>query len=129
MRGILARLGLAARLGLDVGPSLVEQAAREKNRVVVLTGPTGVGKSSLALKLCRELDGEIVSSDSVQLYEGLDIGSNKPDQETRRATRHHLVDVALASDPWSSGRWLRAAMDAIDDCLERGKVPVVVGAR
>ncbi len=57
------------------------------------TGPTAVGKSSLALTLCRELQGEIISVDSVQVYRRLDIGSNKPSREERAAVRHHLLDV------------------------------------
>ena len=96
-------------------------------KVLVVAGPTAMGKSQVALKVCEDLNGEIVSADSVQLYKGLDIGSNKPDLATRRLRRHHIVDVAEAVDPWSAGRWLRAARTAIRDCTERGKVPVVVG--
>mmetsp|Transcript_904 Transcript_904/g.3071 ORF Transcript_904/g.3071 Transcript_904/m.3071 type:complete len:474 (+) Transcript_904:395-1816(+) len=96
-------------------------------KVVVVAGPTAIGKSSLALSLCEALGGEIVSADSVQLYRGLDVGSNKPDLRTRRLARHHLVDVAEPEDIWSAGRWLRAASSAVDDCARRGRVPVVVG--
>lgn len=73
------------------------------------------------------LRGEVVSADSVQLYKGLDIGSNKPDETMRAIVSHHLVDVADASDPWTAGRWSRAAMEAIDDCHARKRTPVVVG--
>ncbi|KAJ8601787.1 hypothetical protein CTAYLR_007875 [Chrysophaeum taylorii] len=96
-------------------------------RVLVLAGPTAVGKSSLAIRLCGEVSGEIVSADSVQLYRGLDVGSNKPNAATRRAVAHHLVDVGEADDPWTAGRWSRAALAAIDDCGRRHMTPVVVG--
>lgn len=68
-----------------------------KPRVIVVTGPTAVGKSSLALQLCRDLRGEIISVDSVQVYRRLDIGSNKPTPEERAAVPHHLLDVLDAN--------------------------------
>eukprot|EP00633_Aureoumbra_lagunensis_P004629 CAMPEP_0197309114 /NCGR_PEP_ID=MMETSP0891-20130614/7676_1 /TAXON_ID=44058 ORGANISM="Aureoumbra lagunensis, Strain CCMP1510" /NCGR_SAMPLE_ID=MMETSP0891 /ASSEMBLY_ACC=CAM_ASM_000534 /LENGTH=424 /DNA_ID=CAMNT_0042794001 /DNA_START=225 /DNA_END=1499 /DNA_ORIENTATION=+ len=79
------------------------------------------------MRLCRELDGEIVSADSVQLYRGLDLGSNKPDADALKAIPHHLIDVGMGNDPWSAGRWLHAAEEAIDDITSRGKAPIVVG--
>lgn len=69
----------------------------DKPRVIVVTGPTAVGKSSLALQLCRELRGEIISVDSVQVYRCLDIGSNKPTPAERAAVPHHLLDVLEAN--------------------------------
>ena len=65
-------------------------------RVLVVAGPTAVGKSSAALRLCEARDGELVSADSVQLYRGLDVGSNKPSPAELKRVRHHLVDVADA---------------------------------
>lgn len=99
----------------------------EALRVLVIAGPTAVGKSNLAMQVCAELHGEIISADSVQLYRGLDIGSNKPDAAARSAVPHHVIDVGEADDPWTAGRWSRAAMTAIDDCGARGVAPVVVG--
>ena len=96
-------------------------------RVLVVAGPTAVGKSSAALRLCEARDGELVSADSVQLYRGLDVGSNKPSSAELKRVRHHLVDVADASKPWSAGAWCDAAAEAIGDVARRGKLPVVVG--
>ena len=96
-------------------------------RVLVVAGPTAVGKSSAALRLCEARDGELVSADSVQLYRGLDVGSNKPSPAELQRVRHHLVDVADASKPWSAGAWCDAAAEAIGDVARRGKLPVVVG--
>ena len=89
-------------------------------RVLVVAGPTAVGKSSAALRLCEARDGELVSADSVQLYRGLDVGSNKPSPAELQRVRHHLVDVADASKPWSAGAWCDAAAEAIGDVARRG---------
>jgi tRNA dimethylallyltransferase len=105
----------------------VAMSAAPKTKVVVLAGPTAVGKSAAALELCRSLGGEIVSADSVQLYRGLDIGANKPSAAERAAVRHHLVDAGDPAAPWSAGEWCRAAVAAVDDVAARGGVPVVVG--
>lgn len=96
-------------------------------RVLVVAGPTAVGKSGAALRLCEARNGEVVSADSVQLYRGLDVGSNKPSVAERGRVRHHLVDVADADSPWSAGAWCEAAAEAIDDVARRGRLPVVVG--
>lgn len=101
--------------------------SRDRIKVLVLTGPTAVGKSRLAVELCTEVGGEIVSADSVQVYKGLNIGSNKPDAATRAAVRHHLVDAGEARDPWTAGRWTRSAVAAIQDIAARDATPVVVG--
>jgi hypothetical protein len=102
-------------------------------KVIVVTGPTAVGKSNLALTLCRDATqpaaGEIISVDSVQVYRGLDIGSNKPSKEEQTEVPHHLLDVLEANAPeaFTAGDFVRKAEEAIDDVLARGKVPVVVG--
>ena len=88
-----------------------------------------MGKSSLALKLCQELQGEIISVDSVQVYRRLDIGSNKPTAEERALVPHHLLDVLEpnAQEAFTAGDFVREAEAAIDGVLARGRVPVVVG--
>jgi len=102
-------------------------------KVIVVTGPTAVGKSNLALTLCRDATqaaaGEIISVDSVQVYRGLDIGSNKPSREEQAEVPHHLLDVLEANAPeaFTAGDFVRKAEEAINDVLARGKVPVVVG--
>jgi tRNA dimethylallyltransferase len=95
--------------------------------IAVLTGPTGTGKSDIALRLAREFPIEIVSVDSAQVYRGLDIGSAKPDSATRSAVRHHLLDLVDASEAYSAGRFVRDATDAIADIESRGRIPLLVG--
>lgn len=99
------------------------------SRVLVLTGPTSVGKSSTALSVCALLNGEVISADSVQLYRQLDIGSNKATVDERARVPHHLLDVVDPDmeDTYSAGDFFRAARAATADVLARAKLPVVVG--
>ena len=101
--------------------------ADAKRPIAVLTGPTGTGKSDIALQLAREFPIEIVSVDSAQVYRGLDIGSAKPDAATRAAVPHHLLDLVEANAVYSAGRFVRDATDAIADIEARGRVPLLVG--
>lgn len=102
-------------------------------KVIVITGPTAVGKSNLALTLCRNasqsVTGEIITVDSVQVYRALDIGSNKPSKEEQAEVPHHLLDVLEPNAPeaFTAGDFVRKAEEAIDDALARGRIPVVVG--
>jgi tRNA dimethylallyltransferase len=95
--------------------------------IAVLTGPTGTGKSDIALRLAREFPIEIVSVDSAQVYRGLDIGSAKPDAATRAAVRHHLLDLLDVNAVYSAGQFVRDAAEAIADIEARGRVPLLVG--
>jgi tRNA dimethylallyltransferase len=96
-------------------------------RVVLLAGPTGVGKSSMAFRLCKALNGEIVSADSVQVYRRLDIGSNKPSELEKKTYPHHLVDVFDPNEECTAGQFYNLAMDAVRDILDRGRTPIVCG--
>ena len=95
--------------------------------IAVLTGPTGTGKSDIALRLAHEFPVEIVSVDSAQVYRGLDIGSAKPDAATRAAVPHHLLDLVDASAVYSAGQFVRDATEAIADIESRGRIPLLVG--
>jgi tRNA dimethylallyltransferase len=95
--------------------------------IIVIAGPTGVGKSDVAIRLCKRLNGEIISADSVQVYRGLDIGSNKASAQEQKDTRHHLLDVYAPDEDCAAGQFYDKAMDAIADINNRGKVAVVVG--
>ena len=95
--------------------------------IAVLTGPTGTGKTDIALALAREFPLEIVSVDSAQVYRGMDIGSAKPSPEIRARVRHHLVDLVGPEESYSAGQFVRDCLRAIEDIERRGRVPLLVG--
>ncbi|HEX7433480.1 MAG TPA: tRNA (adenosine(37)-N6)-dimethylallyltransferase MiaA [Anaerolineaceae bacterium] len=99
----------------------------KKNALVILVGPTGVGKTQLGLQLAEQLSGEIISADSRLFYRGMDIGTAKPTPAERARVRHHLIDVADPGEVLSLALFQRAAREAIEDCHERGKLPFLVG--
>ena len=94
---------------------------------VGLMGPTCTGKTALALQLARRFPLEIVSVDSALVYRGMDIGTSKPSPAERAAVPHHLIDICDPSDPYSAGRFLRDALQCIDEIRARGRVPLLVG--
>ena len=96
-------------------------------RIIVITGPTGSGKSDVAMALAERVGGEILSADSMQVYRELDIGTAKPTREERDRVRHHLIDVAELDEPYSAGRFRAEADAAIADMARRGKPCLVVG--
>ncbi len=95
--------------------------------IVSIVGPTGVGKTRLAIVLAKRFDGEIVSADSVQIYKGLDIGSAKAGEAERKAVPHHLLDIANPSEEYSVARFQKDAREAIEDIKKRRKLPFLVG--
>jgi len=100
---------------------------RDRDRIVVLTGPTGVGKTDLAIALVEQFGGEIVSVDSRQVYRFLDIGTAKPTSEEQRRARHHLIDYVDPAEPYSVARYRADADPVLADVLQRGQVAWVVG--
>jgi tRNA dimethylallyltransferase len=95
--------------------------------LVVITGPTGVGKTEVAVRLASRLRVEVVSADSRQVYRGMDIGTAKPTGAQRAAVPHHLVDVVNPDERYNAARFRKEAREAISAILERGKLPLVVG--
>ena len=95
--------------------------------VVLLMGPTGAGKTDLAIELAERLPVEIVSVDSAMVYRGLDIGSGKPPPELLARHPHHLVDILDPSQSYSAGQFVRDAQRVIDDIHARGKLPLLAG--
>ncbi|GBG72819.1 hypothetical protein CBR_g12386 [Chara braunii] len=98
-----------------------------KPRVIVLAGPTGVGKSTMAVELAKRIGGEIISADSVQVYKGLDVGSAKVPVVEREGIPHHMLDVVSPLESYTAGDYFEDARAVTEDLLSRGKVPIVVG--
>ncbi len=95
--------------------------------VYIISGPTAVGKSAIALALARRINGEIVNCDSVQLYKYMDIGSAKPSPEEMKIVPHHLYGIVDPDFNMSVATYQKLAFACIDNILSRGKTPVVVG--
>nr|QAU09260.1 isopentenyltransferase 9 [Streptocarpus rexii] len=98
-----------------------------RQKVIVISGPTGAGKSRLSLELAKRLNGEIISADSVQVYRGLDIGSAKPSICERREVPHHLIDILHPSEDYSVGQFYEDARQITEEILSKGRVPIVSG--
>lgn len=101
--------------------------SRTKREAIVIAGPTGAGKTELAVGVAERLDGEIISADSRQLYRYLNIGTAKPSESLRRRVPHHGLDLLDPRERYSAGRFARDAQEWISAILRRGRVPVVVG--
>lgn len=99
----------------------------KRQDVIILLGPTAVGKTAVSVPLARMLDAEIVSADSRQVYRGLDIGTAKPSLAERRGVRHHLIDIILPQTDFTVADFQRLGYEALDDIHRRGKRAVVVG--
>ncbi len=97
------------------------------NNILCIAGPTASGKTALAVELAQELDGEVVSCDSMQVYKGMDIGTAKPTQEEMQGVPHHMLDVAQPEEDFSVSRYCDLAWPIVDDILARGKTALIVG--
>lgn len=96
-------------------------------RILGIVGPTGGGKSALALALAERLGGEIISCDSMQVYRRMNIGTAKPNGEEQARVRHHLIDVAEPTEPFSCADYVPLADAAIQACVAAGRLPIVCG--
>ena len=101
--------------------------SENKIKIAAVTGPTASGKTSLAIALAQELNGEIISCDSMQIYKEMDIGTAKPTKEEQAAVRHHLIDILPPDAPYSCSDYVRDAEAAIADISSRGKLPIFCG--
>ena len=96
-------------------------------QVLVVTGPTATGKTSIGIKLAKKLNGEIISADSRQVYKLMDIGTAKPSLEERKEIPHHLIDICFPDQTYSAGLFAKDANNLIEQILNRGKMPIIVG--
>ena len=98
-----------------------------KTKIIVIVGPTAVGKTALAIDLAQALNGEIISGDSQQVYRKLDIGTAKATPEEQAAAPHHLIDVREVTESYSAFDFVEEAKQAIEDITARGKLPIIAG--
>ena len=99
----------------------------KKPRIIVIAGPTGVGKTEMGISLAQILDGEIISTDSMQVYKNMDIGTAKATKRQRENIVHHLIDVKEISEEFNVVEFYHLAHSVCRDILMRGKVPILVG--
>ena len=99
----------------------------DKIKIAAVTGPTASGKTALAIALAEELNGEIISCDSMQIYKGMDIGTAKPTREELARVPHHLIDILPPDAPYSCSDYVKDAERAVEDIASRGKLPIFCG--
>ena len=97
------------------------------NRIICIAGPTASGKTALAVELAKELNGEVVSCDSMQVYRRMDIGTAKPTREEMQGIPHHMIDVAEPDEDFSVSRYCDMASPIVDDIVARGKTAIIAG--
>lgn len=98
-----------------------------KPKVIVICGPTASGKTALSIELAKKIDGEIISADSMQIYQDMDIGTAKPSKEEMDGIPHHLIGCISPEERYSVARYKKDAIKKIDEVLQRGKYPIIVG--
>ena len=96
-------------------------------QIITIAGPTASGKTALSIQLAKEMDGEIVSCDSMQVYKDMDIGTAKPTREEQAGIPHHMLSVAEPWEDFSVSRYCAMADPIVEDILRRGKSPIIVG--
>lgn len=97
------------------------------NSILCLAGPTASGKTALAVELAKDLNGEVVSCDSMQVYRRMDIGTAKPSREEMQGIPHHMIDVAEPDEDFSVSRYCAMAAPIVDDIVARGKTAIIAG--
>lgn len=97
------------------------------NNIICIAGPTASGKTALAVELAKELNGEVVSCDSMQVYKRMDIGTAKPTAEEMQGIPHHMLDVAQAWEDFSVSRYCAQAAPIVDDIIAQGRTAIIAG--
>ena len=98
-----------------------------KPKVVVIVGPTASGKTALSIELAKKINGEIISSDSMQIYKDMDIGTAKVTKEEAEGIKHYLIDCVSPDERYTVSDFKKDAENAIEEILAKGKTPIVVG--
>ncbi len=104
-----------------------ENKKQKSNKIIAIAGPTASGKTALSIAVAKHFGGEVVSCDSMQIYKRMDIGTAKPDEEEMSGIRHHMIDIIEPDENYNVVSFKKDAEAVIDEILERGKLPVLVG--
>lgn len=99
----------------------------KKPKVIVICGPTASGKTALSIELAKEINGEIISCDSMQIYKDMNIGTAKPTKEEMQGIKHYLLDFVSPDERYSVANFKQDAKEAIKEILSKGKIPIIVG--
>lgn len=102
-------------------------SVENKIKLLAVAGPTASGKTSLGISLAKHFDGEVISADSMQIYEGMDIATAKPTDEETDGVPHHLIGFLPAEESFSVAQYVELAKDCISDIAQRGRLPIIVG--
>ncbi|MFH1347596.1 MAG: tRNA (adenosine(37)-N6)-dimethylallyltransferase MiaA [Candidatus Margulisiibacteriota bacterium] len=97
------------------------------NKALIILGPTAVGKSELAIKLAKQVNAEIISADSMQVYRGMDIGTAKPTLKERQGIPHHLIDIRNPDEEWTVSDFVEQTNQLTNEIAGRGRLPIIVG--
>lgn len=100
---------------------------KKKEKIIVIVGPTGVGKTACSIELAKRLNGEIINGDSMQVYQKLNVGTAKIKKEEQEGIPHHLLDVCTVEESFTASSFQKLAQEAIASISSKGKVPIVVG--
>ena len=98
-----------------------------KRKIILLAGPTASGKTKIAIKLAKRINGEIINADSMQVYKDFQILSSRPSKNELRLAKHHLYGFQSSGAVFSTGKWLKLASDKINQIVKKDKVPILVG--
>lgn len=98
-----------------------------KQKIIIIAGPTGVGKTALSIEVAKKFNCEIISADSIQIYKKLDIGSAKVTEKEKDGIVHHLIDIVETNQNFSAGDYVKLAEEAINKIIKKGKTPLIVG--
>ena len=99
----------------------------QKDKVIVICGPTASGKTALSIELAKKIEGEIISCDSMQIYKDMNIGTAKPSKEEMQGIKHYLLDCVSPNERYSVADYKKSAKKAIREIIEKGKTPIIVG--
>ena len=98
-----------------------------KRKIILLAGPTASGKTKIAIKLAQKINGEIINTDSMQVFKDFQILSSRPNKNELKLAKHHLYGFQSSGAIFSTGKWLKLAENKIRQIIKKGKVPILVG--